>query len=152
MCIFVSKRLMCSHRTVLFWWNLRTLQGAPLTWIDGECLCRSTIRCLLSHNCWALCLNKHVCVFGTACTVQAGLKAGLPLVRHQQEGNLSWGATDGINAIENSSLYKISHTILCTPDLYPYSFITVTGYAFSDLNMWMLICQNVYCYVIHRYY
>lgn len=78
----------CGHRTVLFWWNLWTLQGAPLTWIDGECLCRSTILCLLSHNCWAPCLDKHVCVFGTACTVQAGLKDSL--VRHRQEGNLSW--------------------------------------------------------------
>lgn len=56
----------------------------------------------------ALCLNKYVCVFGTARTVKVGLKDSL--VRHQQEGCLRWGSTDGISAIENSSLNKIPNT------------------------------------------
>lgn len=64
------------------------------------------------------------------------------LVRCQQEGEWSWGATDGISAIENLSLNKIPNTTLCTPDLYPYSVVMVTGDAFFHLNIWML-CQNV---------
>lgn len=109
-----------------------------MNWSHGEYLCRSTILCFLSQNCWALCLNKYVCVFGTACTVQVSLKDSL--VRHQQEVNLSWRSTDRISAIENSSLNKIPNTGLCTPDLYPHSDAMVTGDAFFQLNTWTLIC------------
>lgn len=98
--------------------------GTLVTWSRGECLCRTTIRCFLSQNCWALCLNKHVCVFGTACAVKASLKGSL--VRHQQEGSWSWASTDGISVIENLSLNKIPNTRPSTPDLYPYSVAMVS--------------------------